>query len=419
MIAPLLVLAALGGPISGDGRPSAGDYRRQAERCRGLLKASLLAFYLPASLDREDGGYLEGFEDGRFRPIGEKFLVHQARQLWFFSTLASEGIERDASLVAAKSGYVFLHEKMRDRDLGGYFARVSDSGSPRDMRKHAYLQAFALYGLVAYAGASGDAEALEAARALFRTLDAKAHDARYGGYAESFARDWSPIDDPKSPGIVGAPGTKTFNTHLHLLEAFAALYRAWPDPTLKSRLEELIAINTLTVRHPEFPCNLDGWRPDWSRIDTPANLLASYGHDIECTWLVLDAADALKRPPTLLRSWSEGLCDHALTHGFDREHGGFFYTGPPGRPAEDRRKEWWVQAEGLVAMIDLHRDTGRRDAFDAFVKTLDFVEKHQVCPEGGWYRAGRPTAPPWTTPAAARGRPPTTPAGPCSSRRDD
>ena len=149
---------------------------------------------------------------------------------------------------------------MRDRKNGGYFSKVSDAGQPTDRRKHVYLNAFVLYGLVAYHQATRDPQALAAARDLFRVLEEKAHDRENGGYVEFFYEDWRPITDPKEPGFVGAIGTKTYNTHLHVLEALAELYRAWPDPVVGQRLGELLAINTRTVHHPDFNCNIDGWR---------------------------------------------------------------------------------------------------------------------------------------------------------------
>jgi cellobiose epimerase len=383
------LLLALALPVArlpaAEGPPGRQVLLKQARRCRQTLKSSLVDFYLPACVDRVNGGYLESLRDGKFAPTGEKFLTLQGRQLWFFSTLAREGIEQKDALAAAKAGFDFLEGRMRDRQHGGYFAKVSDAGQPTDRRKHVYLNAFALYGLVAYHRATGEREALAAAQDLFRTLEEKAHDRRHGGYAEFFTADWRPLTDPKEPCYVGAAGTKTYNTHLHLLEAFTELYRAWPDPLVRERLAELLVINTHTVRHPDFPYNIDGWRPDWRRALTPANLRASYGHDVECAWLALDAARALGLPPALLRGWAEGLCGYSLQYGYDRRHGGFYYTGPPGKPADDTRKEWWVQAEALVSMLEMYRLTGRREYYDAFSGTLDFVEKHQVARAGSWW----------------------------------
>jgi mannobiose 2-epimerase len=359
--------------------------REQAKRCRHILKTSIVDFYLPACVDEANGGYLESLRDGKFAATGEKFLTMQGRQLWFFSTLAREGLEKEAALAAAKTGFAFLENKMHDRRHGGYFSKVTDSGDPKDTRKHVYLNAFALYGLVAYHRATRDDSAVKAAQDLFRVLEDKAHDKEHGGYLEFFDEAWRPITDPKEPGYVGAIGTKTYNTHLHVLEALAELYVVWPDPLVAKRLEELILINSNTVRHPEFNCNIDGWRPDWRMVETPQNLRASYGHDIECVWLTLDASRRLGHSPRLLGGWAEALCGYSMKYGYDRRHGGFFYTGPLGRPADDTRKEWWVEAESLVSMLTMYRLTGKREYYDAFSQTLDFVEKHQVAKEGSWW----------------------------------
>ena len=130
-------------------------------------------------------------------------------------------------------------------------------------------------------------------------------------------------------------------------------------------------------------------------IMIPANLRASYGHDVECSWLVLEAARALGQSSDLHRNWAEALCSYSMKHGYDRDHGGFFYTGSLGKAAEDTRKEWWVQAEALVAMLELYRLTKKPEYYRAFSQTLDFVEKHQVARDGGWWAtcdaAGKPT----------------------------
>jgi cellobiose epimerase len=366
-----------------EGAPTPATLLEEAKRCRQLLKTSLIDFYLPAAIDKVNGGYLESLKGGKFAPSGDKFLVLQGRQLWFFSTLARNNIERDAALAAAKAGFDFLENKMRDRKNGGYFSKVADAGAPKDRNKHVYLNSFALYGLVAYYHASQNPAALAAAKDLFRVLEEKAHDAKYGGYNEFFTEDWMLITKGNSP--VGPAGTKTYNTHLHVLEAFTELYRVWPDPLVRERLAELVVINTNTVRHPEYPCNIDGWRPDWRMIETPANLKASYGHDVECSWLVLEAARALGQSPALHRSWAEALCGYAMKYGYDKERGGFFYTGPLGKPATDTRKEWWVQTEALVAMLEMYRLTGKPEYYAAFAKTFDFVQKHQIAQEGGWW----------------------------------
>lgn len=365
--------------------PTAAEVQRQVARCRDLLRRTVLEFYLPGSLDLAAGGYLEDWRDGKFVRRNEKFLTLQARQLWFFSVLAEANVDRSRCLEAANHGYLFLERAFRDPRFGGYVSKTDDGGAVVDARKHAYHNSFVIYGMVAYYRATRLGAALSRAQELFRVLDEKAHDARHGGYGEFFHPDWRPVTDPAESGYVGAIGTKTYNTHLHLLESFAALYRVWPDPVLRARLAELVRINTTTVRHAEVACNIDGWWPDWRMVEQPRNLRASYGHDVECLWLTLDAVRALREPEALYLGWAQSLAGYSLAYGYDADHGGFYYTGPLGGPADDTRKEWWVQAEAMVGMLELYRLTGDPKYYRAFSRTLEFVQRHQVAADGGWW----------------------------------
>ncbi len=382
-------------PLLAANPPSPSRLLAQAAQCRAILKSSLIDFYLPHCLDPANGGYMENLDDaGRFKLTGEKFLTLQARHVWFFSALAVEGIERERSLAAARHGFKFIHEKMRDPILGGYASKVTDTGQPLDPRKHAYLNAFALYSFAMYHRASHDEAALAAAKDLFHTLDQRAHDPLHGGYIEFFNPDWTEVTNSTGGGYVGAIGVKTYNTHLHLMEAFAELYRGWPDPKLLQRLNELIHINTTTVVYPTANSNVDAWRRDWTVVNEPNNLRASYGHDIECVWLVLDAAKTIGLSPSLHRSWAEKLAAPSLEHGYDAVHGGFFESGPLNAPASNSRKTWWVQTEALVGLLELYQLTGKIEYYNAFSKTLDFCANHQVAPEGGWWATRDPDGSP-------------------------
>jgi mannobiose 2-epimerase len=374
----------------GAANPSATELREQAARCRRILQESLVKFYLPACVDRENGGYLEALKGNEFVPTGEKFLTLQARQLWFFSALARQGIQKEQALAAAKQGYNFIETKFRDRELGGYFSKVSDKGEVIDARKHLYLNSFALYALTEYHRATKDVPALDAAKLLFRTLQKRAHDAKYGGFIEFFDRDWKEVTDSKAQGYVGAIGHKTYNTHLHLLESFSALAEVWSDDLLRRRVLELLAINTSTVHAREVNNNIDAWHRDWTVVNEARNLRASYGHDVECIWLALEAARAVGVPKPVFANWSAGLAESCLSRGYDREHGGFYSSGPLGRPADDLKKIWWVQAEALVGMLEMFQQTGNPEFYQVFKQTLDFCEQHQVAKEGSWWATLQP-----------------------------
>ncbi len=357
----------------------------QADECLKLAGQTVLDFYLPGCIDTKVGGFHENLgDDGQFT-AGNKFLTLQARHLWTFSAFAERGIRTDECLAAATQGYKFIREKFYDAKHGGYFNELNADGSVKDDNKHAYLNSFVIYAFVAYYRATGDESALAAAIDVFDVLEDKAYDRSQGGYQEFFLRDWSPVTDPKTPGIVGAVGVKTYNTHLHLMESFADLYRACGEERVGRRLAELISINTVTVQHKKFPCNIDAWSPDWHAIESPTNMRASYGHDVECAWLVLDAARALEWNEAPLRQWAVRMVDYSLEHGFDGEHGGFYYSGPVGEPASDQHKEWWVQAEAMVCMLDMYRLTGDKKYLTTFDATYDFVKRFQIAESGGWW----------------------------------
>lgn len=356
-----------------------------ADRCRDLLESSVIDFYLPGCVDEQHGGFFEVLdENGSFGP-SEKFLTLQARQTWFFSTLAVSDIRKKDALKAAESGYQFLREHFYDSNNGGYFAKTTREGQPSDRRKHVYPNAFVIYAFVEYHRATGLAEPLEKAMELFHTLENNCYDTDNGGYKEFFTDDWQLITDPSQSGYVGTPNTKTYNSHLHLLEAFTPLLLETGNALVRERLSELVQINTLTVKHPDHACNIDGWHLDWKMIDSPRNLRASYGHDVECSWLVLDASRAMGRKDNALRTWAQTICNHAIRFGRDRTNGGFFYTGPLGNVSDDRKKVWWTQSEVLVAMLTMENLTGESKYRTIFDETLDFVGKHHIAVSGGWW----------------------------------
>ncbi|MCC9600707.1 AGE family epimerase/isomerase [Stieleria sp. JC731] len=381
----ILLLAAIPLVSSAQAQTAESQTAVSPNQCRNLLQTSLVDFYLPASLDKKFGGYHEELDRAGDFVGGDKFLTMQARQLWFFSTLAINDIRRQESLSAADFGYKFLREHFYDPDHGGYITKTKQGGESLDERKHVYPNAFVIYALVEYARATGKDAPLDQAKELFETLEEHCYDKDFGGYQEFFYKDWSIVTDPKESGYVGAINTKTYNSHLHLLEAFTELYKETHDELVGRRLGELITINTLTVKHPKFACNIDGWNRQWQMIQSPANLRASYGHDVECAWLVLEAAKALGQSTSILESWAISTCQHSLQYGYDEKHGGFHYTGTLGQPSDETKKVWWTQTEAMVAMLTLYQITGEEQYKRRFEETYRFCEKYHVADEGGWW----------------------------------
>ena len=213
------------------------------------LTQNVIPFWFPRSIDREHGGFIVHYgPKGEPLDGGVKMIVTQARQLWLASALLRTKYATPALREAADHGYRFLHDVMWDKANGGFVWEVDRTGTQvRRAQKHLYGQAFGVYAIAEYAIATNRRDALAFALEAFRLIDARAHDARYGGYREYFAADWSPAPEGDVPPLGVPAGLKLMNTHLHLLEAWTTLLRASGDPVVRERLLELVNIETHAV----------------------------------------------------------------------------------------------------------------------------------------------------------------------------
>ena len=190
---------------------------------------------------------------------------------------------------------------------------------------------------------------------------------KYGGYFEALARDGTPIlawkqDAPLQKRVdrLGVYyGFKSMNSHIHLLEALTELKKIDDRPIVKERLLELFLIVRDRIAVEPGALNLYLTR-DWRAI--PAH--DSFGHDVETAYLLVEAARAIQKPEEVEKTWqvARALVDHALDWGWDEDAGGFYDKGESfAGAAFDRKKVWWTAAEGLNALLLMHRKFGDRD----------------------------------------------------------
>ncbi|GIW88014.1 MAG: hypothetical protein KatS3mg108_2338 [Isosphaeraceae bacterium] len=367
--------------------------QRLGDQIDHLVREELTRHWYPATLDRVRGG----FQQHRTRnwsplPDDGAFVVYQARLTWTAAAFADYAPEhRDAFLAYVRHGIAFLDGPMRDREYGGFHWRIRGDGTPDD-EKHAYGLAFVLYAASAAYRVTRDPLALKVARDAFDWTDRHAHDPEHGGYFEALRRDGRPILtwEPDSPlprrldriGVLY--GLKSMNVHIHMLEALAAYSQMDDRPVVRERLEELLRIVRDRIAVEPGALNLYFTR-DWRAV--PAH--DSFGHDVETAYLLVEAAEALGLGEDP-RTWAvaRSLVDHALDYGWDPDFGGFYEKGEAFGPAHDTTKVWWTQAEGLQALLLMHRRYGHEtDRYGrAFLDQWRFIERNLIDPEhGGWY----------------------------------
>jgi mannobiose 2-epimerase len=247
--------------------------------------------------------------------------------------------------------------------------------------KKIYGQAFYIYALAEYHHAFGERTALEQARETFELVERYAHDAQFGGYIEVCRRDWSPAADSRLSDK-DMDEKKSMNNHLHLLEAYTNLYRVWPDPRVAERLRELLQLFLdliLDARTGHFHHFFD---EQWKvRSDN-----YTFGHDIEGSWLLCEAAEVLGDAPLLARAGRAALrlAEVALAEGLQPD-GGLCYEGQAER-VTDAGREWWPQAEAVVGFLNAFQLGGERRFLDAASHAWNYIERYIVDHvHGDWY----------------------------------
>jgi cellobiose epimerase len=338
------------------------------------LAGNLMVFWKAHGPDTAYGG-IHGFNDRRGAPKedADKGLVQQARHLWSFSTWYAQREKTPEVKAIADSTYRFLTEHFRDPKDGEFFYTVSRDGSKVvEPKKQLYAESFAIFALATYADVFAVPEAAEQALACFRSIDRRAHDAEHLGY-----------DQSNDPGWLAPGAQKDTNTHIHLLEAFTALYRQSHDAAVRARVEELVKVIATRIVQPSNYAHKEFYS-DWRVHDKP---VVSYGHDLETTWLLLDALEALGTPlEPQVSQVALALGKHSADLGFDARKGGYFEEGVPGGAPVKLEKVWWVQAEALPGLWWLYRLTSDPSYLDRLERTLSWIETSQVDREyGEWY----------------------------------
>jgi mannobiose 2-epimerase len=373
--------------------PNKQTYTQLATEMESTLRRDVLGVWFPRSIDKQHGGFYSNFtRDWKPATSEGKFSVFQARMVWVAAQVSMQRPDlKNDYLSTVNHGLDYLERVLWDKEQGGFYWGLEDSGQVSQRftdGKHLYGISFGLYGATAAYQATKDERALALAKKTFSWIDAHAHDAKNGGYFEWLTRDGkvvqAKVDQGRVEGVpvAGFPiGYKSMNTHIHLLESFTQLYEVWPDPTLKARLKELLEIVRDRICVEPGTLNLY-LTTDWRA--TPDH--DSYGHDVETAYLLLEASAALGQPsdPKTERV-ARLLVDHAVAYGWDEANGGFYRDGTAFGVVEDKRKEWWVQFEGLNALLLMHEKYGSKDDryFKAFQQQWRFIREYQVDKEFG------------------------------------
>ncbi|MBN9384214.1 MAG: AGE family epimerase/isomerase [Chitinophagaceae bacterium] len=342
----------------------------------------ILDYWEKFTIDRPQGGFYGRLTDDNQVVEGAvKGAVLNARILWSFS--AAYNLTKEAHLLeVAERSFDYISTHFLDLAFGGVYWSVTAEGIPADMKKQMYAIAFTIYGLTEYYRASPAPEVLDMARALYRDIEDNSYDTFRGGYMEALTYDWKPMDDQRLSDK-DANEKKTMNTHLHILEAYTNLYRVWGDAALAEKIKALIGNFTDHIVDRQTHHLHLFFDEDWS---VRSNII-SYGHDIEASWLLLEAAEVLG-DQALIRQVKELVIKIAVAsmEGLDPD-GSMSYELDEGRLIAERH--WWVQAEAMVGLLNVWQLTGEESFYQKFRAVWEYIKRYIIDGEKGEWFWGR------------------------------
>lgn len=368
-----------------------GETKAQwAARIRQELTGNILPFWMRHAVDRENGGFYGAIGCNlEVEKEAPRASVVNTRILWTFSAAAR--LLGEDYRETADWAYDYIVENFWDDDHGGVYWMLDWGGVPLSDRKQIYAQAFAAYAFSEYFRATGVHESLELAKRLYHLIEAKSRDWERKGYLEACARDWGALEDMRlSEKDLNCP--KSMNTHLHVMEAYTNLLRVWRDADLAASQRELLATTMDRIIDGETGHFKLFFDRDWNSLTDHI----SYGHDIEGSWLLVEAAEVLGDAALIERARAMALqmAQAVYEQGRDQD-GSVFYEANAKGALIDPKKHWWAQAEAVVGFYNAWQLSGDERFREAAYKAWQYIEEKVADRVHGEWRAklspeGRP-----------------------------
>ena len=157
----------------------------------------------------------------------------------------------------------------------------------------------------------------------------------------------------------------------------------WPDEGLRDALVRLVDIFTTRILNPATH-HLDlFFDMDWTR---GAGQLESYGHDIECSWLMHEAAlvlgdkRVLRKVEPIVREVAKAS-EKGLRPDGSMVHEANLDTGHI-----DDDRHWWVQAEAVVGFLNIYQYFGDEQSLQKALRCWQYIKDNLIDREQGeWF----------------------------------
>jgi len=322
--------------------------------------------------DEENGGfYGEADFYGKPNKTASKGCILNSRIILWTFPAAYRILRNDAYKVYAQRARDYLSSAFLDTAHGGLYWLVDHTGKALNTRKQFYNIAFGIYALSEHYRATDDQSSLELAMTLFDATEQYGLDPSAGGYIEACSREWRSIDDFRlSDKDLNCP--KSMNTNLHVLEAYTNLSRASDDKRVRTALEKLLRIMLEKIVNRNFNFELF-FDMNWNSLTKDI----SYGHDIEGSWLLYEAALAVgdKSLVSTVKQTALAIAEVIYNAAIDHKNGGLFGNCDAAGHIHVK-KEWWPQAEAVIGFYNAYELSGYQKYFDAADSIWNYIQKN-------------------------------------------
>ena len=338
----------------------------------------LYDFFEAASINPK-GGFFELDDEGM--PLEEDNSVRQIHVTTRMIHCAVVGslIGRPGSDEIIDHGMNYLWNHHRDQTNGGYVWSLDDNGV-KDSAKQAYGHAFVLL-----AGSSaklvGHPLADKVIADVTAVIERHFWDDQAGAVREEFSADWTEV-----------PGYRGQNSNMHLTEALMAAYEATGEKAYLKKAERIadliIRRNAVPLGHRVAEHFDEAWGVDKgyrhaNEMFRPSG--TTPGHWLEWARLLYQLWVLGRKEHSWMTDAARNLFKRSIDLGWDKEHGGFFYTLDWEDKPAIREKLWWPVAEaiGAAAYISAHDNEAYFQAW--YRKLWDYAENHVIDhARGGW-----------------------------------
>ena len=328
---------------------------------RRLLLEDLLPWWTTKAIDWEHGGICSCIADDGTIQSRDKYLWSQLRSIWTFSAAYNRIERRREWLDIAKHVYDFCIKHGRDQNKHWVFA-VDKDGAVIKGAESIQTEAFAMCGLIEYARATGDQQAVDVARET---------------YELTLARLKKPGSYPTAPYPI-PEGTKAHRVAMQHSLAFHEVGAFLDDDEIIREGLHLTGDVLNHFRRPEMEAILEYLSLDNETLPPPIGTLMGPGHGIETAWFQFENLrgrhdrDGVAKALDIMR-WS-------FEKGWDPECGGLFTHidvagGEPYLPHADK-KLWWPHCEALCGALMAHELCGEPWCLDWYWKAHNWAFAH-------------------------------------------